>query len=140
MIRPRLTRCPPALLALLVPGLRVVETDLVLEEGPVRELGTYRRQRQVDWAREHDVIAEDLAALGPRVTRLPVLHSEEGDLLTWSNAVLDRRGDEAAAYVPSYGVPLLDRRAHDVWRRPGFRVVAIDIEEPRPLGSIAVPR
>jgi N-dimethylarginine dimethylaminohydrolase len=87
-----------------------------------RSIGGFARQTQEDWAPAYEEIAEQLRRAGFRVERIPILHTDDGNLVTWNNAVTERRGSEAHAYVPSYGIPVLDRDAHERWRKLGYRV------------------
>ena len=48
-------------------------------------------------------------------------------MLTWNNALVERRHDGARAYVPTYGLPLLDDAAVRAYRQAGFRVFPIDV-------------
>jgi len=76
----------------------------------------------------YEAIAEDLKAQGFRVERVPALHAQDGDVvLTWTNAVVEDRAGELYAYVPTYGLRVLDAEAHAVWKRLGCRVVPVDV-------------
>ena len=99
--------------------------ELGLEEGDIRGVGTFRRETQLKAAAAYEAIATQLAEEGYAVERVPALHSEEGEMLTWTNAVLERRDGGMRAYVPAYGVPLLDKRAHAAWVRTGCEVFPI---------------
>jgi hypothetical protein len=57
--------------------------------------------------------------------RIPILRSVGGDLVTWTNAVMEVRHDRRIAYVPAYGIPLLDRAAQAAWRKLGYEPVPI---------------
>jgi N-dimethylarginine dimethylaminohydrolase len=74
----------------------------------------------------YDATASELRAAGLRVARLPVVHAGEA-VLTWTNALTERRGTQDHAYVPTYGLATLDRLAQATWRAAGFRVHPIDV-------------
>ncbi|MCA8951513.1 MAG: hypothetical protein KDE27_18545 [Planctomycetes bacterium] len=75
----------------------------------------------------YDDVLRDLLLHGLTVLRVPILHGEEGGVLTWNNALVERRGDEHRIYLPVYGVPTLDDAASRVYRGAGFRVFPIDV-------------
>ena len=79
--------------------------------------------------------ATQLRRAGLRVVRVPILHGERGGVLTWNNALVERRAGAPRAYVPSYGVPLLDEAAHSVYRAAGCRVLPIDVAAIAPHGG-----
>jgi hypothetical protein len=72
-----------------------------------------------------------LEVLGYRCTEVPFLVAEPKAgstwmLFSWTNVILDERDGKRTAYVPSYRLPALDHKAAEVWRRLGYRVVAVD--------------
>jgi hypothetical protein len=93
--------------------------DIGIEEGDVRGIGYFTREGQLDKVPAYDRIAAQLRAAGFEVVRLPVLHGEGGEMLTWNNAIVEERGGSIHAYVPTYGIPLLDRKAAEIWRAQG---------------------
>jgi hypothetical protein len=106
--------------------------DLGVYGSQVADLGTFTRERQEEAQPVYDRVAAQLSARGFHVTRMPVLHGEDGDLLTWTNVVQDARGGRSRVYVPDYGVPYLDRLARKAWRELGY--------EPFPVPSGAIIR
>ena len=79
----------------------------------------------------YDRIALQLTAAGLKVERVPALHARYNEvLLTWTNVITEMRDGEAHVYVPSYGLPTLDRKAHETWRRLGYVVHPIDCAGP----------
>lgn len=99
--------------------------DLGVYGGQVADLGTFTRERQEEAQPIYDRVATQLAAHGLQVTRMPVLHGEDGEMLTWTNVVRDRHGGRSRVYVPDYGIPYLDRLARRVWRELGFDVFPV---------------
>jgi N-dimethylarginine dimethylaminohydrolase len=91
-------------------------------EGDSRVVGIFGRQTQREWVPVYDRLATQLRREGFRIDRVPILHADDGMILTWNNAVVERRREGAIAYVPRYGVPTLDRLAHGRWRALGFVV------------------
>jgi N-dimethylarginine dimethylaminohydrolase len=103
-----------------------VRDSLGIECTDVRGVGSFRRSTQINLARVYKKIAAQLEAEGFEVMRVPILHCDDGDdVVTWNNAVIERRGDRTRAYVPSYGIPLLDRKANECWRRAGAEVFPV---------------
>jgi N-dimethylarginine dimethylaminohydrolase len=94
--------------------------DLGVYGSQVADLGTFTRERQEEAQPIYDRVAAQLAARGFHVTRMPVLHGEDGEMLTWTNVVPDRRAGRSRVYVPDYGVPYLDRLARKTWRELGY--------------------
>ena len=90
---------------------------------------------QLDLAARYDAIRDELEQAGLLVDRLPIVHGDQGLLLTWNNALIDAREDGVRAYVPSYGIPALDRAAHDVFRGLGMRCFPIDVARLLPHGG-----
>jgi N-dimethylarginine dimethylaminohydrolase len=89
--------------------------------------GPCSRGEQEAAAPAYERVAIQLRAAGLEVVRVPALHARYGDvLLTWTNAVTEWRGGAAHAYVPSYGLPTLDRQAQATWKRLGYVVHPID--------------
>jgi hypothetical protein len=81
----------------------------------------------------YEQIAGQLAAAGFRVERLPILHGERldearrGVVLNWNNVVTLDTAEGRQVFVPRYGVPALDRLAHEAWARWGFAVRPIHV-------------
>ncbi|MHC4957241.1 MAG: hypothetical protein ACYTGN_02615 [Planctomycetota bacterium] len=67
-------------------------------------------------------VAATLRRAGYRIARIPIVHIEGGKVVTWNNAVLERRGSRRIAYVPAYGLEALDRIARELYVGCGFRV------------------
>jgi N-dimethylarginine dimethylaminohydrolase len=81
-------------------------------------MGTFCAATQQAHAERYETVAKHLADLGYRVVRVPALHDDEDEtLLTWTNAVVERRDGALRAYVPVYGIPYFDRAALRIWRR-----------------------
>lgn len=80
-------------------------------------LGWPREEAQRDAVRWYEPIAAQLRDEGFRVIRVPALHGDA--LYTWTNAVTEMRDGVRHAYVPLYGIPLLDAYAHRIWREAG---------------------
>jgi len=100
--------------------------SLGIESPDVRGVGSFRRSTQIHYARVYARIAAQLEAEGFEVKRIPILHGDDGDdVITWNNAVIEKRGGQLHAYVPNYGIPLLDRKANECWRRAGAEVCPI---------------
>lgn len=112
------------------PGLALEYFDardtLGIESTDVRGVGSFRRSTQIRYARVYAQIAAQLEGAGFTVKRIPILHCDEGDdVITWNNAVVERRGGKLRAYVPNYGIPLLDHKANECWRRVGVEVFPV---------------
>jgi hypothetical protein len=107
-----------------------------IEEGEdVRRFGRFTAERQAALAKEYDAVEERLREEGFEVRRLPILHAEDGVILTWTNAVADTRGGRRRIYLPEYGLKRLDRRAQEAWAAEGFEPVPIDAEAVIVLGG-----
>lgn len=84
-----------------------------------------------DMARRFDAITRQCQDAGYTVLRVPVVPERQGRAwLTWCNGILDQRGDQRFAYLPSYPqtAPELEAKAYAVWRQAGWTVVPIDCE------------
>lgn len=86
-------------------------------------------------APQYEEVWRELHQRGLRVLRVPILHGEQGGVLTWNNALVERRGAERRVYLPVYGVPLLDDEAARAFRDAGSRVFAIDVSGIAPDGG-----
>jgi N-dimethylarginine dimethylaminohydrolase len=120
----------PRTLLLGDPGLALEYFDtrdsLGIECTDIRGVGSFRRSTQTHCARVYARIAAQLEAEGFEVKRVPILHCDDGDdVITWNNAVVERRHGKLRAYVPNYGIPLLDRKANECWRRAGADVFSV---------------
>ena len=75
-----------------------------------------------------DAVAEQCAAAGYEVHRIPIVPGADGrTYLTYVNVLLDHSGNRRIVYVPSYaGVDTLNAAACAVWEGLGFEVRPID--------------
>jgi hypothetical protein len=79
-------------------------------------------------ARRFDRAAELIAARGFHVVRFPALVLDGGGaFVTYTNALFDRRGETRIVYLPTYGLPMLDRAAAQLYAAQGFEVHPIDV-------------
>ncbi|MHC4931609.1 MAG: hypothetical protein ACYTGV_05390, partial [Planctomycetota bacterium] len=99
-----------------------VQFDPDAADPEARSVGIFSLQSQNEWIPGYEKLAAQLRRRGFRVERLPILHSDDGTILTWNNAVVERRSGVPIAYVPRYGIPSLDRLAFRRWEQLGFRV------------------
>jgi hypothetical protein len=107
-----------------------------IDEGEdVRRFGTFSREHQLGLAEEYDRIAAHLKEEGFEVKRIPILHADDRVILTWTNAVVETRGDKRRVYLPSYGLKRLDAIAQGVWASLGWEPVPIDAEALIVLGG-----
>jgi hypothetical protein len=107
-----------------------------LDEGDdVRDFGRFPRARQLALAEAYDAIAKRLADEGFEVRRLPILHADDGVILTWTNAVVETRGKERRVYLPCYGLDRLDAIAQETWRTLGWEPVPITADALIALGG-----
>lgn len=98
--------------------------DLGVEYAEVPSIGALDRFSGQDFTPLYDAVAADLTREAYSVVRIPVVHTEAGGILTWTNVVTGTVGDDPRprAWVPDYGIPILDRAAQHVWRELGFVV------------------
>jgi len=82
----------------------------------------------------YEEIKAELEKAGFRVLRIPILHGEDG-MLTWNNALVEKRGSERRAYVPVYGVPYLDELALETYEKAGYKPFPIDVSRIAHLGG-----
>lgn len=110
----------PALgLAWLDARENAAETDEVALAGlDISREGTQRQLTAYAFVRER------LEELGYEVVEVPALHDRSDGLLTWTNAVVDSARREV--WIPTYGVPELDRLAEEAWRSTGLEPHAVD--------------
>jgi hypothetical protein len=75
-----------------------------------------------------DAVAEQCAATGYRVVRIPVVPAQDGrTYLTYVNVLLDRMGERRVVYLPYYrGAEALNDAARAVWEKLGFEVRLVD--------------
>jgi len=75
-----------------------------------------------------DAVAEQCAATGYRVVRIPVVPARDGrTYLTYVNVLLDRVGERRIVYLPYYrGAEALNAAAQAVWEELGFEVRLVD--------------
>ncbi|MHC4342638.1 MAG: hypothetical protein ACYSX0_20780 [Planctomycetota bacterium] len=99
-----------------------VQFDPDAADPEARSVGIFSLQSQNEWIPGYEKLAAQLRRRGFRVERLPILHSDDGTILTWNNAVVERRSGVPTAYVPRYGIPSLDGLAFRRWEQLGFRV------------------
>jgi hypothetical protein len=73
-------------------------------------------------------VAEQCAAAGYRVVRLPVAPARDGrTYLTYVNVLLDRAGGRQIVYLPYYrGAEALNVAARAQWQALGFEVRPVD--------------
>jgi len=109
-------------------GARILDdlADVDVPDTALPDHDRWDREVQAEFAPLYGSIASELADAGFRVARIPILHGDSGSVLTWNNALVERREDGPRAYVPVYGVPRFDRIALATWRAQGFRVFPID--------------
>jgi len=107
-----------------------------MDEGEdLRRFGRFPREKQLDLAEEYDRIAAGLGEAGFEVKRLPILHAADHVILTWTNAVVEKRGGKCRVYLPEYGLKRLDRSAQDAWAAAGCEPVPISAEAVIILGG-----
>jgi hypothetical protein len=75
-----------------------------------------------------DAVAEQCAAAGCRVVRIPVVPGRDHrTYLTYLNAILDERDGRRIVYLPTYAhAPALNEAAATVWQGLGFDVRPVD--------------
>ena len=78
--------------------------------------------------RRFDRVAEQAAALGYRVIRIPTLCSADAKTyLTYVNGIIDDRAGQKRVYMPIYrGAEAMNAAAERVWRQIGCDVTPID--------------
>jgi hypothetical protein len=85
-----------------------------------------------DCAARFDRVAEQLAAEGFEVTRIPVVPlaggGDYGAYVTYTNALIETfPGGRRRVYLPNFGLEELDRAAAETWKQLGFEVRAVDV-------------
>lgn len=75
-------------------------------------------------------VGEILEERGYTVVRVPALPSSDGAYIyvSYTNAMVERRDGVVRVYMPTYGIPALDRLAHTVIASMGARVFPIRVE------------
>jgi hypothetical protein len=66
--------------------------------------------------------AADLRAAGFRVVRIPTVPFDDKTYLAYTNGVFETRGGRRIAWVPTFGIPELDRAALAVYASEGWEV------------------
>ncbi len=77
-----------------------------------------------------DAVAQQCAAAGYRVQRMPTVPGRDGrTYVTYLNVVLDQRAGRRIVYMPVYsGADCLNREAEQVWRGLGYEVRPVDCD------------
>jgi Porphyromonas-type peptidyl-arginine deiminase len=101
----------------------------------VRAFGRFPREKQVALVAAYDRVEERLKEEGFEVFRLPILHAEDGVILTWTNAVAETRAKERRVYLPCYGLKRLDAMAQAGWKALGWEPVPITADAVIVLGG-----
>lgn len=89
--------------------------------------GTLSVQQQMEMVPSLEAVRVQLLRGGLKVHRIPLVYTPTGLLLTWNNALVERRSEGLRAYVPAYGIPLLDEAAHEAYRRLGFHTFPVNV-------------
>ncbi len=87
--------------------------------------------RSEETTRRFERVAEVLTARGLRVVRVPLVPLSDGlTYLSYNNSIVERRPDgRLHAYVPQFGVPVLDAAGRAAYQREGVVVHPIDARE-----------
>lgn len=77
---------------------------------------------------QFDRVAEQVAAAGFRVVRIPTLSAPDGKTyLTYLNALVEQRDGQRVVYMPVYdGVERMNNAAQMVWESLGYKVHRVD--------------
>jgi len=86
-------------------------------------------ERRPGFLRRFDFVAAELRRAGFQVLRVPLVPLSDGvTYVTYNNAVLERRTDgRLHAYVPQFGIPILDAAGRAAYTRQGVVVHPIDV-------------
>lgn len=103
--------------------LRELETRF--EQAALPDFDEWTAAAQRDVGAGYAAIRAELRRQGIDVLRIPILHGEEGGVLTWNNCLVERRAEGRRVYMPSYGIPALDDVAARVFEEAGCRVFPI---------------
>lgn len=71
--------------------------------------------------------AQDLAAAGFRVVRIPTVPFDDKTYFAYTNGIYETRAGRRVAWVPSFGEPALDQAARDVYQRLGWSVIPVSV-------------
>jgi hypothetical protein len=83
-----------------------------------------------------DAVAERIAGKGYRVLRVPAVVDRAADwMMTYNNVVLERRDGRRFAYVPQYGVPILDEEGMAIYASLGFDAQPVSVSGIYGLGG-----
>jgi N-dimethylarginine dimethylaminohydrolase len=102
-------------------------TRLGLDAALLPGANRWTAQAQLRLRSIYETLASQLRHHGFTVHRLPVVHGDETVMLTWNNALIESRQGQRHAYVPVYGLPILDQEAIATYQRLGCRVWPIDV-------------
>ena len=109
--------------------------ELGLSSGQIGEVGAVALKDDLVFSDAYDSIALQLEQAGYEVARIPILHTVDRLLLTWTNAIVERSGAARRVWLPAYGVPILDRMAQQIWQDEGFEVLTIPCQHIIPWGG-----
>jgi hypothetical protein len=101
------------------PTTRPVGEDLCPPDGPDSSPATQRL---------FDAVAEQCAAAGYRVLRVPTLIGRNArTYVTYLNVIIDHRAGQRLVYMPVYrGAEVLNEAAAGIWRTAGYAVRPVD--------------
>jgi hypothetical protein len=92
-----------------------------------------RQPLRADFSREtvarFDRAAADLTAAGFTVVRIPTVPFDDKTYFAYTNGVYETRAGRRTAWVPSFGVPALDRAAREVYERLGWTVIPVSVRD-----------
>lgn len=80
-----------------------------------------------------ELAAEQLAAHGYRVVRIPNVPFDHKTYMAYTNGVFETRGGKHIAYMPVYGVEALDRSAREVYEKLGWEVHPVRVKTVYPF-------
>ena len=108
-------------------GARLVGRDYVPGEVSPETGAPLRADFSPETIQRFARAAQDLAAAGFRVVRIPTVPFDDKTYFAYTNGVYETREGRRTAWMPSFDVPALDAAAREVYEGLGFRVVPVSV-------------
>jgi N-dimethylarginine dimethylaminohydrolase len=86
-------------------------------------------QPEVDLLSSYRQVREQLETKGFQVERVPIVHLDEENVLTFNNVLMEQRSGRRIVYLPQYGFEDLDEAGIAAWERIGYEVRPVDVSE-----------
>ncbi len=108
-------------------GMKLVGADYVPGETSPESGAPLRADFSPATTARFERAAADLAAAGFRVVRIPTVPFDDKTYFAYTNGIYETRAGRRVAWVPSFGVPVIDDAASAVYERLGWSVLRVSV-------------